>query len=123
MASSDDDILAELKEIRKLLTPAPPAPPPKGFRQEFSAFLKQYGVLGLAVAFILGVYLGSLVQALVSDLLLPVVSYFVPTSDINQLMVGPFNVGDFTNKLITFLIVVLVIFVIIKLAARRPKPK
>lgn len=121
MAASDDDILAELKKIEALLTPKPAPPPPKGFRQEFGAFLKQYGVLALAVAFILGVYLGALVEALVSDILLPILSYVVPTSNINELMYGPFNVGDFTNKTITFVIVVFVIFVIVKVATRKPK--
>lgn len=121
MTSTDDDVVSELKEIKALLTPKPAPPPPKGFRQEFSTFLKQYGVLALAVAFILGVYLGALVQALVSDLLLPILSYVVPTSDINQLMYGPFNVGDFANKTITFIIVVFVVFVIVKIATRRPK--
>ena len=64
MPSVDEQILAELREIKRLLTPAPPAPPaaPKGLIEEFKMFLSQYKVLGLAVAFILGVYLGALVQ-------------------------------------------------------------
>jgi large conductance mechanosensitive channel len=119
MPSSDDDILAELREIRKLLTPAAGPPPPKGLMNEFRAFLDQYKVLGLAVAFILGVYLGALVKALVTDLILPIVSYALPAgTDFNTYMVGPFGIGDFANSVLTFIIVALVIFLIVKLATR-----
>ncbi len=86
---------------------------------EFRAFLDQYKVLGLAVAFILGVYLGALVKALVTDLILPIVSYALPAgTDFNTYMVGPFGIGDFANSVLTFIIVALVIFLIVKLATR-----
>jgi large conductance mechanosensitive channel len=124
--ASDAEILAELQKIRELLTPkpAPPAPPePKGFSAEFKAFLKNYKVLGLAVAFILGVYLGGLVQALVKDLLLPIIG--IALSGVGNLstytvpfMNQSFQIGDFLIALITFLIVALVIFIIVKIAKR-----
>ena len=124
--SSDAEILAELQRIRELLTPKPepPAPPePKGFSAEFMAFFKTYKVLGLAVAFILGVYLGALVQALVKDLILPVIG--IALSGLGNLstyavsfMNQNFACGDFLIAQITFLIVVLVIFIIVKLGKR-----
>jgi large conductance mechanosensitive channel len=124
--ASDADIVAELQKIRELLTPkpAPPAPPePKGFSAEFKAFLTSYKVLGLAVAFILGVYLGALVQALVKDLLLPVIG--IPLSSIGDLTSysvsfanQSFKIGDFLVAVITFIIVALVIFLIVKIAKR-----
>ena len=119
---TDDEILAELKKIRELLTPPPagPAPPAaKGISAEFKAFLSQYKVLGLAVAFILGIYLGNLVKALVSDLILPIVALALPAgTDINSYMIGVFGVGDFANAVLTFLIVAFVIFLIVKVAKR-----
>lgn len=124
--SSDAEILAELQKIRELLTPkpVPPAPPePKGVSAEFQAFLKNYKVLGLAVAFILGVYLGALVQALVKDLILPVIG--IPLSSIGNLATysvsfdnQTFNIGDFLIAVITFIIVAFVIFLIVKIAKR-----
>ena len=124
--ASDAEILAELQKIRELLTPkpAPPPPPePKGFSAEFKAFLKNYKVLGLAVAFILGVYLGGLVQALVKDLLLPVIG--IPLSSIGDLSSYTFifdnqnfKIGDFLVAVITFINVALVIFLIVKIAKR-----
>ena len=123
---SDEDILAELQKIRELLTPkpAPPAPPaPKGLSDEFKAFLSTYKVLGLAVAFILGLYLGALVQALVKDLILPVIG--IPLSSIGNLTTyavffdkQTFAIGDFLIAVITFIIVAFVIFLIVKIAKR-----
>jgi len=116
---SNEEILAELKKITALLEKPPEPPKPKGMSQEFKAFLSQYKVLGLAVAFILGLYLGNVVKALVTDLILPIVSYALPKgTDINTYMAGPFGVGDFTNSVLTFLIVALVIFLIVKAANR-----
>jgi len=122
MPASNDDILAELQKIEKLLTPAPPATPPKGLWNEFKAFLDQYKVLGLAVAFIIGVYLGALVKALVTDLILPIIGLVNPSSNLSTYAVifrgQSFGVGDFLNNVITFIIVALVIFLIVKIATR-----
>jgi large conductance mechanosensitive channel len=124
--SSNAEMLAELQKIRELLTPkpAPPAPPaPKGMSAEFKAFLSSYKVLGLAVAFILGVYLGALVQALVKDLILPIIG--IPLSSIGDLSTysflfasQQFKIGDFLVAVITFIIVALVVFLIVKIAKR-----
>ena len=119
-------MLAELRKIRELLTQAPPPPPPpapKGIAAEFKAFLSTYKVLGLAVAFILGLYLGMLVQALVKDLILPLIG--IPLSSLGNLTTltetldkQVFNIGDFLINVITFIIVAFVIFLIVKLAKR-----
>jgi large conductance mechanosensitive channel len=124
--TSDEEIVSELQKIRELLTPkpAPPAPPePKGISSEFKAFLTNYKVLGLAVAFILGVYLGALVQALVKDLILPIIG--IPLSGVGDLTTysvtfdnQTFHIGDFLIAVITFIIVALVIFLIVKIAKR-----
>ncbi len=117
--ASDEEILAELRKITELLSKPPAPPKPKGMAQEFKAFLSEYKVLGLAVAFILGLYLGNVVKALVTDLILPILSYALPAgTNINTYMVGPFGVGDFANAILTFLIVALVIFLIVKAAVR-----
>jgi large conductance mechanosensitive channel len=118
-SATEQSMLDELKKIRELLTPAPAAPAPKGLRNEFLTFLSQYKVLGLAVAFILGVYLGAVVKALVTDLILPIISYVLPPgTDINTYMIGPFGVGDFLNAVLTFIIVAFVIFIVVKIATR-----
>lgn len=77
----DEEMLEVLKEIKTLLEPkpAPPAPPPpKGLWKEFMDFLSKYKVMGLAVAFIMGVYLGALVQSLVKNLIMPIIGLALP---------------------------------------------
>jgi len=114
----DDELLEELRRIRALLEPKPAPPPPKGLRAEFMDFLSKYKVLGLAVAFILGLYLGALVQALVNDLIMPMIQLAMPGILWEAIEAGPFRVGHFVGSLITFLIVALVIFIIVKLTTK-----
>ncbi len=113
-------MLEELKRIRELLEPkpAPAAPAPKGLWAEFMDFLSKYKVMGLAVAFIMGIYLGALVKALVDDLIMPIVALAMPGIDWKQIKAGPFLIGDFTGALITFIIVAFVIFLIVKVTKR-----
>ena len=47
-------------------------------RGEFIAFLKQYGVIGLAIAVVIGGKTNALVTALVDSVLMPVVTFFLP---------------------------------------------
>jgi large conductance mechanosensitive channel len=121
----DEEMLDELKKIRELLAakPAPPPSPPKGLWNEFKTFLEKYKVLGLAVAFIMGVYLGGLVQSLVKDLLLPAIGLAIPgLSDLSTYAVPAgnqvFGVGSFLVALITFIIVAFVIFIIVKVTKK-----
>jgi len=124
--AKDNEILEELKRIRTLLEPkpAPPAPPPKkGLWNEFMDFLSKYKVMGLAVAFIIGVYLGGLVQALVKDLILPIIGLIIPgLGDLATYEITfaqqIFRVGDFLAALITFIIVAFVIFLIVKITKK-----
>ena len=119
--SKDDEMLEELRRIRTALEPkpAPAAPAPKGVWGEFMDFISKYKVLGLAVGFIMGLYLGNLVQALVKDLIMPAIGLAIPglgnlATYTIELLSQVFGVGDFLVALITFAIVALVVFLIVK---------
>ena len=81
---------------------------------EFVTFLKQYGVIGLAIAVIIGGKANALVTALVDGIIMPIVSFFLPggawrtaTLDIGSihLLLGPvFGTG------IDFLLVAWLVF-------------
>jgi large conductance mechanosensitive channel len=119
--ANEEEMLEELKQIRTLLTPkpAPPAPePPKGMWAEFMDFLSKYKVMGMAVAFIVGLYLGALVKALVDDLVMPIIELAAPDVNWEEIAVGPFMVGHFIGALITFVIIMFVIFLLVKLTKR-----
>jgi large conductance mechanosensitive channel len=137
----DDEMLEELRRIRTLLEPkpAPAAPaPPKGLWAEFMDFISKYKVMGLAVGFIIGLYLGNLVQALVKDLVLPLIGIAIPglgnlstfKVPIPYVQLDPggnppqgyagqiFGPGDFLVALITFIIVAFVIFLLVKITKK-----
>jgi uncharacterized protein YegP (UPF0339 family)/large-conductance mechanosensitive channel len=119
----ENEILAELKKISAALEKAPPPVPPKGFVNEFKDFLSKYKIFGLAVAFILALYAGTLIQALVKDFIIPLLGLIIPgMSDLAsysaKLLSQTFGIGDFLVALITFIIVALVVFVIVKVAKK-----
>jgi len=121
----DEEMLEELRKIRALLEPKPAAPAlaPKGMWAEFKDFISKYKVMGLAVAFIMGLYLGGLVQSLVKDLLLPAIGLAIPgLQDLATYSVAvmnqSFGIGSFLVALITFVIVAFVIFVLVKVSKK-----
>jgi large conductance mechanosensitive channel len=116
--SKDDQILEELKQIREALVPPPPPPPEKkGLWQEFKDFLDQYKVMGLAVAFIMALYLGRLVQQLVNSFITPILSLVFVSIGWESTLIG-FTPTLFIQELITFIIVAFVIFILVKLTKR-----
>lgn len=90
--------------------------------KEFIAFLKQYGVIGLAIAVIIGGKLNELVSSVVQDLLMPLV--FQPAlqaanvDDIRKLSYNGILYGKVLGSAIDFLIVAFVVFVIAKKVLR-----
>ena len=121
--STEDKMLEELKKISASLEKAPPPEPPKGFVNEFKDFLSKYKILGLAVAFVLALYVGLLIQALVKDFIIPLLGLAIPgLSNLATYSVAvlsqTFGIGDFLVALITFIIVALIVFLIVKAAKK-----
>jgi large conductance mechanosensitive channel len=89
-----------------------------GMMQEFRAFLMKNGVVGLAVAVVIGGAVAKLVTAVVSDLIMPIIGAVTPEGDWRKAIVQignmKFGVGDFAGSLLDFLIISLVIFLIVK---------
>ncbi|MDH5362992.1 MAG: MscL family protein [Aigarchaeota archaeon] len=110
--------MEELKRIRELLEPKPAPPPPRGMWAEFMDFISKYKVMGLAVAFIMGIYLGALIKALVDDLIMPIVQLAMPGIAWEEITAGPFRIGHFVGALITFIIVAIVIFFLVRITKR-----
>jgi len=121
-SNEQQKMLEELRKIRELLEPKPAPPPPpavkKTFGQEFMDFLNKYGVIGLAVAFIIGGAAGTLISAMVNDLLMPLINPLLQGGEWQkaELVLGPVRllVGHFVGALINFIIIALVVFVLMK---------
>jgi large conductance mechanosensitive channel len=81
---------------------------------EFVAFLKHYGVIGLAIAVIIGGKANALVTALVDGVLMPIVTFFIPGGAWRTatLDVGPmhFLLGPLIGATVDFLIVAWLVF-------------
>jgi large conductance mechanosensitive channel len=90
--------------------------------KEFLQFLKNYGVIGLAVAIVLGTKLNELVKVMVDNLLMPFVGMVLPSGDWRQLGFeingAKFGVGNVLGASIDFLIVAGFVFAIAKYILR-----
>ena len=83
--------------------------------KDFLAFIREQGVIGLAVGFILGGAVSKLVAAIVNDLINPLLSIPLRTvGDLKQAYWDIFGAkilwGDFVTILIDFIIISLVVY-------------
>ena len=103
-----------------------------GVVDEFFAFLNKHKVIGLAVAFIIGVAAAKLVTSLVNDIIMPIISLLIPGGDwrtftvqIGGTAAQPKNllIGDFAGALVDFLIIALVVFMAVKFVVKEDAAK
>lgn len=96
-----------------------------GMIKEFLDFLKEYKVIALAIAFIMGAASTSLVKSLVDNIIMPLITPFMPAGSWKTatLSIGPIviNYGAFLAELINFIIIALVVFIIAKKVMRAEK--
>jgi large conductance mechanosensitive channel len=89
-----------------------------GLLSEFMDFLKEYKVIGLAVAFIIGVAATTLVQSFVNNVIMPLITPFIPggawQSAKFSIGLAVIGWGAFLSALINFIIIALVVFIIAK---------
>lgn len=83
--------------------------------KEFIRFIREQGVVGLAVGFILGGAVSGVVSSLVEDIINPIIGMiFGSTEGLAGMMLGPVALGHFVAVLIDFIIVAAVVFFIFK---------
>jgi large conductance mechanosensitive channel len=98
----------------------------KGLIKEFLEFLKEYKVVGLAIAFIMGVAATALVKSLVDNIIMPLITAFIPGGEwkLATFNIGPNIViswGAFLGEAINFIIIALAVFFIAKAVLREEK--
>ena len=94
---------------------------------EFREFLLKQNALALAVGVIIGAAIGKVVSGLVDDVIMPVVGLVLPGGDWRsaQLTLSGNNAikyGDLAGRIVDFVIVALVVFLIVKALLEKPAP-
>jgi large conductance mechanosensitive channel len=104
--------------------------------KEFKEFAMRGNVVDMAVGIIIGAAFGSIVQSLVSDIIMPPIGLILGNVDFSSLFIvlkegmvaGPYvsltdaqkagavtiNYGVFANKVVSFLIVAFAVFILIR---------
>ncbi len=93
--------------------------------KEFKEFLKEYKIVGLAIAFIMGVAATTLIQSFVNNLIMPILTPFIPGGawQTATFSVGPVVVGwgALLGAFINFVIIAVVVFIIAKFFLKEEK--
>jgi large conductance mechanosensitive channel len=92
---------------------------------EFKEFLKEYKIVGLAIAFVMGVAATALITSFVNNVIMPIITPFIPGGawQTATFHMGPIVIGwgAFLGQLINFVIIAWVVFVIAKYIMREEK--
>ena len=107
----------------------------KGIVQEFKEFISRGNAMNLAVGVIIGGAFQAIVNSLVNDMVMPVISLITGGIDFSEWKImlsegenaASINYGNFITAVINFLLMAVVIFVFVKLmnkfadAAKKPE--
>src|ERR1700712_5425167 len=92
-----------------------------GFIKEFKQFAMKGNIVDLAVAVVIGAAFGAIVSSLVDDIITPLLLTpalkAVGAENISQLKWGEVKYGNFLAAVIKFIVIALVIFSLIKAIA------
>lgn len=94
----------------------------KKFMEEFKKFISRGNVMDMAVGIIIGGAFTAIVNSLVNDIVMPVISLLTGGFDFTALAIklgegeeaAVLNYGAFISAIINFLLIALVIFLLIK---------
>ena len=93
--------------------------------KEFKNFLFRGNLLDLAAAVILGGAFGAVVTSLVKDVITPIIAAVGGQPDFSRLFIhlgdGRLAYGNFLNTVISFVIISLVMFLVLKAASKAQK--
>jgi large conductance mechanosensitive channel len=83
--------------------------------KDFLNFIREQGVVGLAIGFILGGAVGKVVSSLVGDVIQPLIGHlFGSPEGLRHMVIGPVKFGSFLVVLIDFAIIAAVVYFIFK---------
>ena len=93
--------------------------------KEFMDFLREYKVVGMAIAFVIGFAATALIKSLVDNVVMPLITPFIPGGawKTATFALGPIVIGwgPFLGELLNFVIIALVVFLIAKKIMKEEK--
>ena len=99
----------------------------KTLAQESFYFLKTFGIIGLAIAFVIGQAASGLVTSFVDDIINPLIGLFIPAGNLDAVSIQvpnisggttEFRIGHLISSIIDFAIIALVVFLAYKQLSR-----
>lgn len=99
----------------------------KNLAGEFKEFLLKQNALALAVGVVIGAAIGKVVAGVVEDLIMPLVGLVMPGGDWRNAQFAlsgnnAIKYGDFVGRVIDFVIIAAVVFLIVKALIKQPPP-
>lgn len=92
--------------------------------EEFKKFAIRGNVVDLAVGVIIGAAFTSIVNSLVTDIIMPIVGIFIGRVDFSSYKFAGIAYGKFIDAIVEFIIVAFVLFIIIRqINKMRAEPK
>lgn len=92
---------------------------------EFKDFLKEYKIVGLAIAFIMGAAATALIKSLVDNIIMPIITPFIQDGAWREavLAIGPIVMkwGQFLADFIYFIFLAIVVFLFAKYILKEEK--
>jgi large conductance mechanosensitive channel len=97
----------------------------KKLATEFKDFLLKQNAAALAIGVIIGAAVGKVVSGLVDDIIMPVIGVIMPGGEWRNAQItlsgnNALKYGDLLGRIVDFVIVALVVFVIVKALLEKP---
>jgi len=94
---------------------------------DFKSFLVKQNALALAVGVVIGGAIGKVVSGIVDDVIMPIVGVLLPGGEWRTAQVvlsgtNSIKYGDLIGRLVDFVIVALVIFIVVKALIKEAPP-
>jgi large conductance mechanosensitive channel len=93
--------------------------------KDFIKFIREYKVISLAIAFVIGAASITMIKSLVDNIIMPLITPFIPGGawKTSTFYIGPIVIGwgAFLGELINFIIIALAVFLIAKAVIREEK--
>lgn len=97
------------------------------FMDDFIAFLKEYGILGLAIAVVVGNATKDLINTVVDAVLMPLIGLVLPSSTWETYTVtvsgAELGIGQLIGAMLDFILIALVVYLFVKLVLRQKEVK